>query len=75
MTLEVLISIIMPSQLKTRMNYLGIVLDSKFSFEDHINCLCKKRSQKLNALARIAPYICRVKKKKNSYENIWNISF
>ena len=31
---------------------LGIVLDSKLSFEDHINNLCKKASQKLNALER-----------------------
>ena len=37
---------------------LGITLDSKLSFEDHINNLCKKGSQKLNALARIAPYMC-----------------
>ena len=28
---------------------LGISLDSKLSFEDHINNLCKKASQKLNA--------------------------
>ena len=34
---------------------LGIVLDSKLSFEDHVNGHCKKASQKLNALARIAP--------------------
>ena len=33
---------------------LCIILDSKLSFEDHINNLCKKASQKLNALARIA---------------------
>ena len=50
---------------------LGIVLDSKLSFEDHINCLFKKASQKLNALARSVPYICPIKRK--SYENIWNI--
>ena len=35
---------------------IGIILDSKLTFEDHINNLCKKASQKLNALARIAPY-------------------
>ena len=43
---------------------LGIILDSKLSFEDHINNLCKKGSQKLNALARIAPYIRVLKKGK-----------
>ena len=37
---------------------LGIILDSKLSFQDHINNLCKKASQKLNALARVAPYMC-----------------
>ena len=33
---------------------LGIILDSKLSFEDHINDLCKKGSQKLSAFSRIA---------------------
>ena len=42
---------------------LGIILDSKLSFEDHINNLCKKASQKLNVLARIAPYMCLEKRK------------
>ena len=42
---------------------LGIMLDSKLSFEDHINNLCKKASQKLNALARIASYVCLEKRK------------
>ena len=34
-----------------------IILDSKLSFEDQINNLCRKASQKLNALARVAPYV------------------
>ena len=38
----------------------------------HINNLCKKASQKLNALARIAPYMSW--KKTNSYESIYNIT-
>ena len=42
---------------------LGIILDSKASFGDHINKLFKKVSQKLNALAKIAPYICLEKRK------------
>ena len=42
---------------------LGIILDSKFSFEDHINNPWKKASQKLNALVRIAPYMCLEKRK------------
>ena len=44
-------------------NLLGIILDSKFSFEDHINNPWKKASQKLNALVRIAPYMCLEKRK------------
>ena len=42
---------------------LGIILYSKLSFEDHINNLCKKASQKPNSLARIAPYMCLEKRK------------
>ena len=42
---------------------LSIVLDPKLSFEDHINNLCKQPSQKIKALARIAPYTCLGKRK------------
>ena len=35
---------------------LGITIDSNLTFENHINSICKKVSQKFNALARIAPY-------------------
>ena len=34
---------------------LGITIDSNLTFESHINNICKKASQKLNALARVAP--------------------
>ena len=36
---------------------LGITIDSNLTFENHINSICKKACQKLNALARIAPYM------------------
>ena len=36
---------------------LGINLDSELKFEDHVNFMCKKASQKLYALARIAPFM------------------
>ena len=36
---------------------LGITIDSNLSFEEHSNNLCKKASQKLNALARISGYM------------------
>ena len=36
---------------------LGITIDRKLKFDDHVNRLCKKASLKLNALARIAPFM------------------
>ena len=36
---------------------LGITIDSNLTFENHGNNICKKASQKLNALARVAPYM------------------
>ena len=36
---------------------LSITIDSNLTFENHINSICKKASQKLNALARITPYM------------------
>ena len=36
---------------------LGVVIDSRLTFETHINNVCKKVSQKLNALARISSYM------------------
>ena len=36
---------------------LGITIDSNLTFENHIRNICKKASQKLNALARIALYM------------------
>ena len=36
---------------------LGIQIDNKLSFKNHVNAMCNKTSQKLNALARISPYM------------------
>ena len=36
---------------------LGIKIDHELKFDDHVNYLCKKASQKLNALARIRPFM------------------
>ena len=36
---------------------LGISIDSKLTFEDHINRICKKAIAKLNALDRVSYYI------------------
>ena len=36
---------------------LGVTIDNKLSFVKHINNMCDKASQKLNALARISSYM------------------
>ena len=36
---------------------LGIIIDHELKFGYHVNRLCKKASLKLNALARIAPFM------------------
>ena len=36
---------------------LGITIDSNLTFEIHINKICKRASQKLNGLTRVAPYM------------------
>ena len=36
---------------------LNVKIDSDLNFEEHISSICKKASAKLNALARISPYI------------------
>ena len=36
---------------------LGITIDHELKFDDHVNHLCKKASLKINALARIAPFM------------------
>ena len=41
----------------SREKMLGINFDYKLKFTNHIEEICKKVSQKLNALARIAPYM------------------
>ena len=42
---------------------LGVTIDSNFTFEQHINSLCRKSSQKLHALSRIAQYLSQNKKR------------
>ena len=49
---------------------LGITIDSNLTFANHINSICKKASQKLNALARITPYM----KSYNNHEVFCNFS-
>ena len=36
---------------------LGVKIDSDLNFEEHISSICKRASVKINAFARISPYI------------------
>ena len=36
---------------------LGVKIDTKLTFEDHIKDLCRKANSKLCALGRVTPYI------------------
>ena len=36
---------------------LGVKIDSKFNFKEHLDGIIKKASRKINALSRIAPYM------------------
>ena len=36
---------------------LGIIFNTNFRFDDHVASFCKKASQKLNALTRVAQYM------------------
>ena len=40
---------------------LGVTVDKKLSFEPHLNLVCKKVSQKLQALARVSMFISKKK--------------
>ena len=42
---------------------LGVTIDTKLSFNIHIDSICKKAGLKLNALSRITPYLDFSKKK------------
>ena len=46
---------------------LGIIIDNKLNFNEHVSSLCKKANQKLHALARVSKYmntakLCLIKK-------------
>ena len=40
---------------------LGVTLDNKLNFNDHVSNICRKVSQKLHALASISNYMCQNK--------------
>ena len=41
----------------TKETFLGITIDRDLKFDEHVNNLCKKACQKLNALVRLATFI------------------
>ena len=42
---------------------LGVKIDSKLFFENHVSSLCKKASQKLHAVARVVNFMDLAKRK------------
>ena len=50
---------------------LGIKVDTKLNFNEHLNDIISKASRKVNALSRVMPYVSLSKKKKlgNSFFN------
>ena len=52
---------------------LGITINRDLKFDEHVNNLCKKAGQKLNAVVRLAPFM-NVDKKKNDNESFYRIA-
>ena len=42
---------------------IGVMIDNKLNFKDHVSKICKKASQKIHALARISNYMSKDKLK------------
>ena len=49
---------------------LGVTIDSKLSFDDHVTILHRKTSQELHTLSRVASHMS-FDKKRNSFKNIY----
>ena len=57
---------------------LGVKIDSKMTFNDHVSGICTKASQRLHALSRISNYMNLEQRKTNMtfYSlSIWLLSF
>ena len=52
---------------------LGISIGTNLKFDVYVNNICKKISQKLNALTRIASHECR--QKRVCYESLYQFAF
>ena len=53
---------------------LGVKIDSKLNFDEHVKTLCSKVNSKLTALARTTPYMG-VEKKKIPMNSFFNAQF
>ena len=53
---------------------LGLKIDYKLNFDNHVNGLCKKANNKLRALARATPYM-NIEKKKLLMNSFFNAQF
>ena len=51
--------------------FLGLKIDYKLNFDNHVNSLCKKANNKLRALARATPYM-NIEKKKLLMNSFFN---
>ena len=61
---------------ETTVKLLGITIDNKLSFQEHVRKMCRKVSQKIHALGRISKYVNRDKLKiimKTFIENEFNV--
>ena len=54
---------------------LGINFDYKLKLTNHIDEICKKASRKLNALARIAPYMGMIRKRRTLMNTFFKSQF
>ena len=53
---------------------LGVKIDYKLTFDEHVNSLCKKANSKLRALARTTPYM-NIEKRKLLRNSFFNAQF
>ena len=49
--------------LTDKVKLLGVTIDSKLKFDDHVKALSKKANRKVSAFSRVAPYLNQEKDK------------
>ena len=53
---------------------LGVTIDNKMKFEEHVSSLCTKASQKLHALSRVSAFM-NVKQRRIIMKSFWILPF